>query len=446
MTKTRFTINRLIFYFKRQIWRHSDVRFKDNPLVYIAQRLYLVFTGLFVDKHWGYAAQLTYNTMMALIPMFAAIIAIARGFGFEDYIVEWCKHIFANQPNTAKVVVNLAKSYIDYTHTGVVLGISLVWMLYSVISLFNNIEVVFNGIWGVKKERSMGRAITDYVSILIFLPLTLILLSGLSIFFQSILVNLPNFKVLTPLLQGLIGFILPLAILTIIFILMYTLLPNTKVRISMVWLPALLAAISIIVIQNVYIHFQILFASYNLIYGSLAALPLLMLWLQLSWYICIGFAELGRANQELTDGHLGELRNDSLREKLRKCCVILSVMGRRQVRADGPIDARKLQLQTSYSYARIMRSLDLLIETRLITKTLREDNIEVFTLNYDTSQLTMGFVIHTLLGAKAPHREGEASLRIDDYEDSILDKYYETYIKAMNSIPIIELTDKEKMG
>lgn len=104
MTKTRFTINRLIFYFKRQIWRHSDVRFKDNPLVYIAQRLYLVFTGLFVDKHWGYAAQLTYNTMMALIPMFAAIIAIARGFGFEDYIVEWCKHIFANQPNTAVTI------------------------------------------------------------------------------------------------------------------------------------------------------------------------------------------------------------------------------------------------------------------------------------------------------------------------------------------------------
>ena len=76
MTKTRFTINRLIFYFKRQIWRHSDVRFKDNPLVYIAQRLYLVFTGLFVDKHWGYAAQLTYNTMMAANIGMSAIIVL----------------------------------------------------------------------------------------------------------------------------------------------------------------------------------------------------------------------------------------------------------------------------------------------------------------------------------------------------------------------------------
>lgn len=147
MAKKAITINKLIFFFKRQIWRHSYVRFKDNPLIYIAQRLYLVFNGLFVERHWGYAAQLTYNTLMALVPMFAAILAIARGFGFEDYIVEWCRQLFANQPNTAKVVLNLAKSYINYTHTGVILGISLVWMLYSVISLFNNIEAVFNGIW-----------------------------------------------------------------------------------------------------------------------------------------------------------------------------------------------------------------------------------------------------------------------------------------------------------
>lgn len=444
MAKKAITINKLIFFFKRQIWRHSYVRFKDNPLIYIAQRLYLVFNGLFVERHWGYAAQLTYNTLMALVPMFAAILAIARGFGFEDYIVEWCRQLFANQPNTAKVVLNLAKSYINYTHTGVILGISLVWMLYSVISLFNNIEAVFNGIWGVKKERSMGRAITDYVSILIFLPLTLILLSGLSIFFQSIIGHLPEFQLLTPILQELISFMLPLSILTLLFISMYTLLPNTKVRVSMIFIPALMAAFSIIIIQSIYIHCQVFFASYNLIYGSLAALPLLMLWLQLSWYICIGFAELGRANQELTDGrYIGEMRKDSPREKLRKACVIMSIMGRRQMNAEGPTDAQLLQQLTSYTYTQIMRSINDLIKAKLITKTLNENNIEVFTLNHDSSKLTMGFIIRSLLGAKARQRKSNTSLHINDNEETLLNKHFDNYIKSIDNIAVTKLTNKK---
>ncbi|MDD2601978.1 MAG: YihY/virulence factor BrkB family protein [Prevotella sp.] len=426
---------RLAVFFRRTIWRRGNVKFREDPLTFLAQRLYVVFQGLFVEKHWGYAAQLTFNTMMAIIPLFAVIFAVGRGFGFEAYITDWLRRVMVSQPQVADAILTLADSYIKYTHTGVVIGVSLVFMLYSVVSLFDNIESVFNGIWGVKKERNFAKAAVDYVSIIFLVPLVIILLSGLSVFFQSILGRIPDFQVLTPLLRGLIGLAVPLLLLTIFFTLMYTYLPNTRVRMRMVWFPALLAAITTAGLQAVYIHFQILFTSYSVIYGSLAALPLLMLWLQLSWFICIGFAELGRANQELADGHIGEDRRESLRERIRKSVVVAAVLADMQRKGSGPASLSGLIRQTRYSHAQTTRSLRMLVEARLVARTHREDDSDVYTLNRSASDLGVGRVIHALLGRLSPHLPDDPLLTMDIDTEQEMDVIFREIIKQLDHIP-----------
>lgn len=443
----KFTANRACHYFKRGIWREGCVTFRDNPRVYLAQRAYMVFKGLFVERHWGYAAQLTFNTMMAIIPVFAVIFAVGRGFGFEGYITDWCRRLFASQPGVADAILTLVGSYIRYTHTGVVIGISLVFMLYSVIALFDNIETVFNGIWAVKKERSLGKAITDYVSVIFLVPLAIVLFSGLSVFFYSVLRHLPHFQLLTPLLRAAIGFALPLAVLTLFFTLMYVFVPNTKVRPSMVWFPALLAGLCIIGLQAAYLHFQILFASYSVIYGSLAALPLLLLWMQLSWFICIGFAELGRANQELADGHVGEDRRDSLREVVRKSIVVLALLARRQRRGAGPCTADDLLRETHYSYAQLMRSLDLLAEARLVARTHDADATEVYLLNRDGSALGLGTALAAIIGRAEGGAEAAVRSSADGTAPSApalnpaterqMADIFRRYIEELDGVPLI---------
>jgi membrane protein len=434
--KNSLTVNRVVYFFRRSIWEEGNVKFRDRPLVYFAQRLYMVFKGLFVENHWGYAAQLTFNTMMAIVPVFAIIFAVGRGFGFEEYIDKWVHRVFVSQPNVAEAILSLASSYINYTHTGVVIGVSLVFMLYSVISLFNNVEGVFNGIWAVRKDRDWGRAAFDYVSIIFLVPLAIILFSGLSVFFYSILGRLPDFQVLTPLLRGIIGFVVPLAVLTLFFTLMYTFVPNTKVRPSMVWFPALLAGLCIIGLQTAYVHYQILFTSYSIIYGSLAALPLLMLWMQLSWFICIGFAELGRANQELADGHLGEDRADSLLEKIRKSGMVLSLLCHRQRQGGGPCPTRELLTLTHFSYAQLMRSLRILIDARLVARTHTSDGSEVYTLNHDAGELGVGTMLEAILGRKAPVRQGGGSLQLSEEVERQLEDMLQTYLAAMNHVKV----------
>lgn len=439
MAHHHFSINKFVYFFRRGIWQRGNVTFRDNPLTYLAQRLYMVFKGLFVENHWGYAAQLTFNTMMAIIPVFAVIFAVGRGFGFEEYIAEWCHRLFVSQPGVADAILTLAGSYIQYTHTGVVIGVSLVFMLYSVISLFNNIEVVFNGIWAVKKERSMGKAAFDYVSIIFLVPLAIILFSGLSVFFYSVLGRLPDFQVLTPLLKAIIGFLIPLAVLTAFFTLMYTFVPNIRVRVSMVWFPALLAGLCIIGLQTLYVHYQVLFTSYSIIYGSMAALPLLMLWLQLSWFICIGFAELGRANQELADGHLGEDRNDSMLEMIRKSSVVLSLLCHRQRRGGGPCRSHDLLMATHYSYAQLMRSLNILVDARLVSRTHDAEGDEVYTLNRDAGRLGVGTMVADILGRKpGMHQSGNALQVSPDVERQIEDMLSQC-LEALDGVKVESL-------
>ncbi|MGI6243831.1 MAG: YihY/virulence factor BrkB family protein [Prevotella sp.] len=436
MEKRDFSVNKVLYYFRRTIWQEGNVKFREHPLVYMAQRLYMVFKGLFVENHWGYAAQLTFNTMMAIIPVFAVIFAVGRGFGFEEYISAWVHRLFISQPDVAEVILKLAGSYIEYTHTGVVIGISLVFMLYSVISLFNNVEGVFNGIWAVKRERSWGKAAFDYVSIIFLVPLAIVLFSGLSVFFYSVLGQLPDFQVLTPLLKAVIGFVLPLAVMTLFFMLMYMFVPNTKVRLSMVWLPSLLAGLCIIGLQKAYIHYQVLFTSYSLIYGSLAALPLLMLWMQLSWFICIGFAELGRANQELTEGHLGEDRADSLLEKIRKSGVVLSLLCHRQRRGWGPCPIGDLQTATRFSYAQLMCSLNILVDAHLVARTFADDDSELYTLNRDAGELGVGTMVNAILGRKTPVQQSGNSLQPSPEVEQKLEEMMQEYLDAMDAVKV----------
>lgn len=440
MSHHRFSVNRFALYFKRTIWKHGNVSFREMPQVYISQRLYMVFQGLFVENHWGYAAQLTFNTMMAIVPVFAIIFAVGRGFGFEEYISDWVHQVFMSQPQVGDAVLTISRAYIDYAHSSLIIGVSFLFMLYSVIMLFNNIENVFNGIWSVKKERVVAKAIIEYLAIIFLVPLALILFSGLSVFFYSILGHLPNFQVLTPLLRGLIGFAVPLTALTLFFMIMYAFLPNTRVRLSNVWFPALLAGLCIIGLQSVYVHFQVLFTSYNVIYGSLAALPLLMLWMQLSWFICIGFAELGRANQELGDGHSGEDRRESLLEKVRKSGVVLSLLCHRQRQGGGPMRRKDLMVLTHYSFARLMRSLNILLDARLISRTQEEDGTEVYTLNHAADDLGVGTMVAAILGRKDHEHHDDNSLRIAAEVERQIEDMFNEYIEALNHIKVEKLS------
>lgn len=244
------------------------------------------------------AAALTYSSLLAIVPVLAVVFAIARGFGYNKYIEMWFLNSLSSQPEAASVIVGFVNSYLVHIRSGIFLGIGLIFMLYTVLMLMNNVEETFNQIWRVSNTRPIMRSLTNYLAMFLLFPIIIIVSMGLSIFMATIADRMENFVLLGPAVRKLLD-LSPFILLSVLFVMLYIYMPNTKVKLSCAIVPGILAGIAMQVLQLVYIHAQIWVTGYNAIYGSFAALPLFMLWVQFSWTICLFGAQLTYTNQNL---------------------------------------------------------------------------------------------------------------------------------------------------
>jgi membrane protein len=244
------------------------------------------------------ASALTYSTLLAIVPMLAVVFAIARGFGYNKYIEMWFRELLASQPQVADAIVSFVNSYLIHTKSGIFLGVGLIFMLYTVLMLVNNVEETFNQIWQVNNSRPILRSFANYLAMFFLFPIIIVISTGLSIFMETVADRMDDIVILEPIVHKLFSFF-PFMLMSLLFIFLYVYMPNTKVRFSCAIIPGILAGIAMHLLQIAYIHSQIWVTGYNAIYGSFAALPLFMLWVQISWAICLFGAQLTYTNQNL---------------------------------------------------------------------------------------------------------------------------------------------------
>lgn len=276
--------------------------FKDESVKESLQRVCktLVLTVKFftAKRVMAKASALTYSTLLAIVPILAVVFAIARGFGFNIYIEVWFRDILASQPQAADIIIEWVNSYLVHTKSGVFLGIGLVFMLYTVLMLVNNIEETFNEIWQINSSRSIYRSFTNYLAAFFLFPIFIVVTTGLSIVMTTIASSMPNVLMLGTVMEWLLS-LLPYVLLSALFFGLYVSMPNTHVEWRCAIVPGIVAGVGIQWLQLFYVHSQIWVTGYNAIYGSFAALPLFMLWVQISWTICLFGAELTYTNQNL---------------------------------------------------------------------------------------------------------------------------------------------------
>lgn len=264
----------------------------------VIRKVYLTIRFFTEKRVMTQAAALTYSTLLAIVPILAVVFAIARGFGYNKYIEIWFRQSLASQPQVADVIVGFVNSYLVHTQSGIFLGVGLIFMLYTVLMLVNNIEETFNQIWQVDNSRPIIRSLTNYMAMFFLFPIIIVVSMGLSIFMSTVANSMNHIELLGPIVSKLLDFS-PYILLCGLFIGLYVSMPNTKVKFSCAVIPGILAGVAMQVLQLVYIHSQIWVTSYNAIYGSFAAFPLFMLWVQISWTICLFGAQLTYTNQNL---------------------------------------------------------------------------------------------------------------------------------------------------
>lgn len=316
------------------------------------------------------ASALTYSTMLSLVPICAVVFAIARGFGFTIYIEEWFRHLLSSQPQVAELIIGFVNSYLEHTKSGIILGIGLVFMLYTVVMLTRSVEQAFNAIWHAENRSNIMRTFTDYVAIFFLTPILIILMSGVSMFVTTLLDQMGISDLLGPVQQVFVD-VIPFLLMWVVFVLMYTLMPNTRVKIGCTVIPAFLAALAMTLLQWFYIHAQMFISNYNAIYGSFAALPLFMLWVQFSWTICLFGAELCFTNQHIEDFTYADGASMmSNRYKALLSLILVSKICRRFVDGCRPYSATALARETDIPLSVVRDLLNTLVRADILSQNI----------------------------------------------------------------------------
>ncbi len=364
------SLQQIIRFLQVDIWRTSPEELSPFRRIFyeVVKVLYLAIRFFTTKRVLTEAAALTYSTLLAIVPILAVVFAIARGFGFSKYIEVWFRDTFASQPQAAEIIIGWVNSYLIHTQSGIFLGVGLVFMLYTVLMLVSNIEQTFNEIWQVKKPRSIFRTFTDYLAMFFLFPILIVISSGLSIFIATMASSLPDFLLLGSTVRFLLD-LAPYVLMTLLFIALYVFMPNTHVRVRNAIVPGILAGIAMQWLQFFYIHSQIWVTGYNAIYGSFAALPLFMLWVQISWTICLFGAELTYTSQNVEYFDYDTQTSDiSHRYRIMLSALIMGHICRRFAEGARPLTADELRRCTSIPIRIVNDLLYKLIEARLLVE------------------------------------------------------------------------------
>ena len=297
-------ISKTIHFLTIDIWRIQQRDFSRAKWFLIRQLRFLIVAvrGLAEDKIQLRASALTFNTLLAIVPLAAVVFGVAKGFGFEKALERYLVDNLQMHAEVITRVIEFSRSLLENTKGGVIAGIGFVVLFWAIIRVLANIERSFNDIWGIERSRNLMRKISDYLSFMLICPFLLVMSSTMTVIISSqvriIISKVALLGVFSPAIA--LGLkLIPLFMMWILFTFIYIFMPNTRVKVRFAAVAGLIAAVLFQVFQVAYINSQILIAKYNAIYGSFAALPLFLIWLQISWLIVLLGAELSFAGQNV---------------------------------------------------------------------------------------------------------------------------------------------------
>ncbi len=366
-------------YLTEDIWRIQKFQLSRPHVIIIntIRVLFLAVKGFLQDKCSQKSSALTFYSLLSVVPVVALIFGIAKGFGLAEVLENELRNRFNNQDGVGheaiiNYIIPMAKNYLDNTKGSVIIGVGLLLLFWAVMRVLGNIEQSFNDIWEVNKSRSFARKFADYIALL-FISLIFIISSSSMIMFVAS--KFDNYAVLS-IMGRLMTLLLPYVLICVVFVILMLIMPNTKVNFLSALVGGVVAGILFQLLQFYYIHFQVGVSKYNAIYGSFAALPLFLIWLQMSWLIVLFGAELAFAVQNVNSFEFeADTKNVSIEYKRIVALFISSHIIKRFAQCKPPYTPLEISIDLKLPI-RLVNSVlhDLLLSRVLIEVT--DDDIE----------------------------------------------------------------------
>lgn len=419
------------------ISRWKTFIFKQLRIILVALK------GFSNDRVQLRASALTFYSLLSVIPIAAIAFAIAKGFGLDQKLQLIIIQKFQSEQEVLNWILNNATNALDKTRGGPIAGIGVIMLFWSVMSLLNHIESSFNHIWRISASRPWYRKFTDYLTIMLIAPVFIILSSSLNVFVTE---GLDKFMTSAPILdffKPVISFLIKFApylfswiTLTILFIIM----PNAKVKLIPAVTSAIIAGTILQIIQWLYIDLQFGISRLSAIYGSFAAVPLFIIWLQSSWITVLLGAEISFANQNMARYELeSEAFNISNYQKRALILMIMHMIIRNFALGKKPISSEYIAGTLKIPVRLVHDILQDLNNAKLVSIIHENEEIErLYQPALDVNRLTVSYVFSQL------DKRGIDQVMVIKNKDymkiiSMLDKFDKMIAKSSSNILIKDL-------
>lgn len=348
------------------------------------------------------ASALTYFTLLSIVPLLAMAFGIAQGFGLEAYLEKIILENFESQQQIMEQLLDFSHSMLQNTKGGLVAGVGAFLLLWTVMRLLTNIEDSFNAIWNVSKPRTLVRKFTDYIAMMILAPIFIIISSSATVYAEVYIGELGSQYALLGWLGTWYSFLLgllPYVSTWILFTLLFLVMPNTRVQPKYAFLAGVLMGSAYQLVQYGYIYFQVNVSKFNAVYGSFAALPLFLIWLQLSWLIILLGAEIAYYSQHVDQFDSREkTRTISPYHQKLISLLILRRLVQQFHHSSEPLDIRRLSAELSVPVNVLRDLVQSMIKVGLVSEVLRDGkepglqpakHTDLLTIAHVTEQLDM---------------------------------------------------------
>ncbi|WP_298651216.1 YihY/virulence factor BrkB family protein [uncultured Proteiniphilum sp.] len=461
LERLRIRVKDLIHFLSYEIWRQNPETLsgKRNILYDAIKTVMLTVRNVQELDIAASARSLTYRTLLSIVPLLAIIFAIARGFGIENIMESSIfSFMLGNRPSeeivvagpgsgsdsTAAIVTEMrtvdtiyelyeaetalpalssditvgedvsaegrTREFLDLLFQiidnsleeakggGVFAGIGILLFLYTILILFNDIENNLNKIWQVGKGRGIGRKVTDYTAMVLFMPVFFILVNALNIFSYPQNDTLKIIYILYPFIPRLLD-IVPFVVIILLFTALYKFLPNTKVKFMNALIAGIVAGTAFQFFQMLYLSGQMWITRYNTIYGTFAAIPLMLLWIQMSWFIVLIGAEISYAAQNVRKFSFEkETRNISRRYRDFFTLMIAAEIVQRFADEKPPLTADQISVRCKVPGRLTNDILSQLLDLKIIsvTPSAADERVPAFQPAMDINLITVDRLISQL--------------------------------------------------
>lgn len=406
----RTAAEKIARFFEKDIWRlNGEELSKPRALLLKPLRLIVLTAKGFVRDNCALqASALTFYSLLSIVPVVAMAFGIAKGFGLDQRLEKQLYIRFAGQEEILAKVIGFARSLLENTKGGLIAGIGVILLFWSAIKVLSHIENTLNHIWKVQ-ARSSIRKFTDYLSILLISPLLVVVSSSVNVYITTQVTamtgRLALLQAASPIIFLLLK-LLPFGLIWLLFILIYMVIPNTHVRLSSAVLAGIIGGTIYQITQGIYISAQVLVSKYNAIYGSFAALPLFLIWLQLSWMIVLIGAEISQAHQNISQFSMtADFGKISTHDQHRYALYILRLIIERFKQGQDPLTADQVAKHLKLPAALVRQLVAYLHEAALISAVAAKKNNGPVT--YQPARDIRGITIASVL--EALNQRGENS-------------------------------------